>query len=157
MSDGTLPSRSGQLQGLSLIERFWAYAVIPKERQQDCWVWTGERQKAGYALIRHNGKRQTATRLSWSIHHGKPFPLGKIACHSCDNPRCVNPHHIWPGTNRDNVLDSIKKGRFRPADTCRRGHPRTQENTSFLKRPGRLKPVCKICRRENYRAKRCAT
>lgn len=148
----TLPSRAGKLQGLTLEQRFWAYVVVPANRERECWTWTGERQKAGYALVRHKGKRQTASRIAWSIHHGKAFPQGKLACHSCDNPGCVNPHHIWPGSDKENMQDAIAKGRFRtrkaPVMFCKNGHPFSSENTQIrIKKTGKTMRVCRACSR----------
>lgn len=64
-----------------------------------CWVWLG-------------GESAGADRRSWEIHYG-PIPVGRMVCHSCDNPRCVNPEHLWLGTNRQNINDARMKGRLR--------------------------------------------
>ncbi len=80
----------------------------------DCWPWVGKStRRRGYGVISHNNKTMTASRLSWIFHHGE-IPSKKIfVCHKCDNPPCINPNHLFLGTNSDNVRDAIKKGRHK--------------------------------------------
>ena len=74
-----------------------------------CWLWLGCHDKDGYGFIRIEGKNKKAHRVSYEMKHGA---LGKfLACHSCDTPECINPDHIFPGTNGDNQRDSARKGR----------------------------------------------
>lgn len=97
----------------SLLERFW-----PKvEQSAGCWIWTGARDAKGYGLMgggsRQQGRSQRAHRLSWEIHNG-PIPHGLHVLHDCpdgDNPSCVNPAHLWLGTELDNARDREAKGR----------------------------------------------
>jgi hypothetical protein len=68
-----------------------------------------------------NGKHRPATQIAWEIDNGKPFPAGMMACHTCDNPGCVNPFHIWPGTMSENIRAAVVKGRHKAnADMQRR-------------------------------------
>lgn len=60
-----------------------------------------------------NGVTIPAARIAWSLFRGIPFPEDKLACHSCDNPSCVNPEHVWPGTHKDNMQDALLKGRLK--------------------------------------------
>ena len=76
-----------------------------------CWIWKSTLSD-GRAQFRVNSKYRPAARVSYELFVG-PIPEGMLACHKCDNPACVNPHHIFPGTHRDNVMDSISKGRFK--------------------------------------------
>ena len=78
--------------------------------QKDCWEWKKPR-KNGYGRFRLMGRVEGAHRASWILHKG-PIPPGIFVCHHCDNPPCVNPKHLFLGTSKDNVQDSLKKGRF---------------------------------------------
>lgn len=75
-----------------------------------CWEWTGRRDRQGYGRLRMNGKECLAHRVAWELTRG-PIPEGMKVCHSCDNPPCIRPDHLWLGTQRDNVLDMEHKGR----------------------------------------------
>lgn len=74
-----------------------------------CWEWQGNTDNHGYGEIRGLGQRR-AHRLSWVIHRG-PIPEGMDLLHHCDNPPCVNPEHLFPGTQGDNNRDRSLKGR----------------------------------------------
>lgn len=77
-----------------------------------CWNWTrGKKTHNGYGETWVNRKRYRAHRLAYIAFVG-PIPKGKVICHHCDNPACVNPDHLWAGTQRENIRDSIRKGRF---------------------------------------------
>ncbi len=89
----------------------------PKERflakvdsTQDCWLWQDALSPSGYGTFHMNGKNHRAHRISYLLFVGE-IPKGHFVCHHCDNPRCVNPKHLFTGTNSDNMKDSGKKGR----------------------------------------------
>ena len=93
----------------TLRERFLAKVVV---RESGCWEWVGFRLKAGYGRIRlsRDEGMSLAHRVAWEGAHG-PIPSGLIVLHRCDNPACVNPAHLIPGTSADNTRDMLRKGR----------------------------------------------
>ena len=76
----------------------------------ECFEWQGARTNKGYGQVRNAGKRVYVHRLVWSLVNG-PIPDGLHVLHRCDNPPCVNPEHLWVGTNLDNARDCAEKGR----------------------------------------------
>ena len=90
------------------LNRFWSKAN--KISPNDCWEWIGSRTIKGYGLFCIEGKNMRAHRLSWQVANGE-IPEGLCVCHHCDNPSCVNPNHLFLGTNQDNTKDRVRKGR----------------------------------------------
>lgn len=74
-----------------------------------CWVWMGS-LVYGYGQASRGDKSIRAHRLSYETYKG-PVPKGMCVCHTCDNPCCVNPDHLFLGTHKDNAEDKVKKGR----------------------------------------------
>lgn len=90
-------------------ERFWEKVA----KGEGCWEWQGRRTKPGYGRFWPQGLKGPAVqahRIAWELVNG-PIPAGLYVCHSCDNPPCVRPDHLWLGTNRENQLDAVAKGR----------------------------------------------
>jgi hypothetical protein len=90
---------------------------LPKDRfmkfvdkTETCWLWKGFIFSTGYGEFHLNKKTTTSHRASWLLHKGE-IPNGLIICHTCDNPKCVNPAHLFLGTHKDNSQDMSKKGR----------------------------------------------
>lgn len=75
-----------------------------------CWIWTANSSTRGYGVINKDGDNCRAHRVSWEISNG-PIPDGLCVLHSCDNPPCVRPSHLFLGTVQDNSLDMVSKGR----------------------------------------------
>jgi hypothetical protein len=96
--------------------RFWQYV----QKTETCWLWTGSTDANGYGrftAVYLDGRRRSSTshRYSYELHYGK-IPDGMLACHKCDRPGCLNPSHLFLGTEQDNNRDKIKKNRHRKAD-----------------------------------------
>lgn len=99
----------------SIVDRFWTNV----SKTETCWLWSGAKkeprrsQPIGYGriVLSYEPLRQAyAHRISWEIHHG-PIPKGKQVLHDCDNPPCVNPNHLFLGTQLDNMKDCATKQR----------------------------------------------
>lgn len=83
--------------------------------QIGCWEWTGAkmptgRGELGFKDIDGKWRYKYAYRVSYELYRG-PIPNGMLVCHTCDNPSCVNPHHLFLGSVQDNASDMVKKGR----------------------------------------------
>lgn len=85
-----------------------------------CWVWCAGLTKPGrpngkhiYGIAHWRGKTRRAHRVSWEVHRG-PIPPGLCVLHKCDNPPCINPDHLFLGTQSDNARDMLAKGRGAP-------------------------------------------
>ncbi len=99
-----------RVKTLPLDVRFWRH--VKKVEGDGCWEWQGCLYDGGYGLFRLDGRNQRATRVAWLILHG-PIPEGIKVLHTCDNPPCVRPDHLFLGTDADNARDKMLKGRAR--------------------------------------------
>jgi hypothetical protein len=92
------------------IERFWSF--VKKGRRNECWLWQGGGNPDRYGNFsvgpRNSCKQYSAHRLSYFLHHGEPQHL---VLHKCDVPRCVNPNHLYDGTQLQNRRDCMKRNR----------------------------------------------
>jgi hypothetical protein len=90
-------------------DRFWAKVEV--EGPDGCWLWTAATDDWGYGVFGwFDGKNQKAHRIVFAHLHG-PIPAGMKVCHTCDTPSCVNPAHLFLGTDKDNQDDALRKGR----------------------------------------------
>ena len=90
--------------------RFWSKVNILES--DSCWEWTDHVDSGNYGRFKINGKSWKASRVAWTLINGEIPAEGKnCVCHSCDNPICVNPNHLFLGSIADNNLDRDKKGR----------------------------------------------
>jgi len=76
----------------------------------DCWEWVASCDKDGYGVCYMKGVRRKAHRVAYALAYGKT-PAHLYVLHTCDNPSCCNPEHLWLGTNRQNIDDMVSKGR----------------------------------------------
>jgi hypothetical protein len=96
-----------------IVDRFWSKVNYPGN-DQDCWLWIGgpyNTPKYGhYGLFWLNNKNIRVTKFSWEFYNG-PIQDGILVCHKCDTPKCVNPEHLFLGTDQDNMNDRAQKRR----------------------------------------------
>ena len=95
--------------GYTLLERLLNKVIV--NDVTDCWEWQGGKNNIGYGLIRDEKRMRTTHRVSYEEHTQIKIPRYLCVCHSCDNPICVNPSHLWLGTIKDNMQDMFAKGR----------------------------------------------
>jgi len=102
---------------------------ITIDESTGCWLWTGSKNQLGYGMIQRRNKEVgilnlSAHRASYE-HHKGPIPDGMKVCHTCDVRHCVNPAHLWLGTQADNMQDMQDKGRQRYGGTLGYHRPTT--------------------------------
>lgn len=85
---------------------FWSRLM----HRDGCMVWSGSKNRHGYGTVRYKGRCLLVHQLSWILKNG-PIPEGMCVCHSCDNPTCGKPDHLWLGTHKENMDDMTRKGR----------------------------------------------
>lgn len=86
--------------------RFWEKV----SKDEECWLWNGARNRDGYGEFCLEGRNISSHRYSWILHYGD-IPNGLQVLHKCDNAPCVNPEHLFTGTQLDNMIDMDRKGR----------------------------------------------
>ena len=144
------------------IQAFWL--KVERGNPDECWLWKGEpgaKCYGNWAPFGRYGRRFKANRIAWFLSTGHD-PLYLYVCHTCDNPRCVNPSHLFAGTGTDNQLDAVRKGRHAGPSQglldharrrgqrkrCKRGHLYTAETTAVHVKPnGNKYRSCKLCQR----------
>jgi hypothetical protein len=141
---------------ISFTERFWSHV----HKTEGCWLWTGPTKgnKTDYGIVTLNGKTMSSSRAVWFLVNGDPGKL--FVLHTCDNSMCVNPDHLYLGTQCDNVRDREERhrGNILTAVTiaaklkssnpyCKRGHLLSGSNL-YLTKDGRS---CNACHAERQR------
>lgn len=121
----------------SKLKYLFSINVIPLDDKEACWLWRGTcNVKSGYGVLKCDGVLYLAHRLSYVLHY-KPIDFTLHVLHDCDNPPCVNPHHLDPGTDQDNhdhmvLRDRQSKGESRPAAKL------NDELVRYIRREARL-------------------
>lgn len=133
----------------TLAARFFRKVIIGSS--EECWLWIGSKNQNGYGRFSVDYKTQASHRVAYWLHHGTPPPPWLCVCHTCDNPSCVNPAHLWAGTISQNMLDASAKGRLPRKGIkhvlvrthCKKGHELAMPTGS-----------CRTCRNLSYVAYR---
>ena len=139
--------------------RFWA--KVQKKSENECWDWQGAKNSKGYGQFFTGGSSKSVHRLSYQLHN-LAIPDGLIICHRCNNRSCVNPAHLYAGTNFDNMKQASEEKRLHSQSKthCKNGHEFTPENTVYRKQgkkegraPDSVYRYCRACGKE-WRKKR---
>ena len=94
-------------RGMTPEEKLYFYT---KKNYGGCWEWTGGKNDKNYGYLWVDGRNISAHRFRWMTFYGE-IPKGKQVLHHCDNPECTNPDHLFLGTQKDNMMDMVAKGR----------------------------------------------
>ena len=137
------------------VDRFWRRV----SKGDECWLWTAYKS-GGYGVLccGRRGLNRRAHRVAWEITNG-PIPEGLYVCHSCDNPSCVRPAHLFLGTQSHNMSDMWRKER-RPRKLatprqlkthCKYGHS-LGDAIVGRNQQGYRRRACRVCSRAACRA-----
>lgn len=134
-------------------EKFLFYVT----KGNGCWIYSGEINRNGYGVVRISSKGVTkriyAHRFSYSYYKDISIPSNYNVNHICDVRRCVNPEHLYLGTQRDNMRDRTERNRHHNSikEFCKNGHLFSSENT-YIRKNGNRK--CKQCTLDSSKRRR---
>lgn len=138
-----------RIRGMTLADRL-AYHTEP-EPMSGCWVWVGARNPKGYGRVFANGKMEQAHRVVYELLVG-PIPVGLTLDHHCRLRCCVNPGHVEPVSNKENLRRGVGfPGENARKTHCPKGHTYTLENTAVVRVGIKTNRHCRTCLRELYR------
>lgn len=98
------------MNSIDPVKRYWPKVQVNKPNE--CWPWIASTNQKGYGCFKWEGHQSNAQRFAWILKHGT-IPDGLHVLHSCDNPSCQNPKHLFLGNNDKNIQDKMNKGRHR--------------------------------------------
>lgn len=114
--------------------RFWAKV----EKSEGCWLWQAAKDRDGYGWFKVSGRQVYAHRVAYEMQAGEPAGQFQV-CHACDTPSCVNPAHLFVGTQAVNSADMVAKGRQAKGDRHgARTHPERVPRGEHNKGGGKL-------------------
>lgn len=121
----------------SLCPRHWSLKQRLEHRgirdpETGCILWTGSRTTNGYGGLNFKGRHWQAHRASWAVNRGA-IPDGLLVCHRCDVRTCINPEHLFLGTQKENMADKVAK----------QGHERRTEEGPE-RRPSKAPEIMRI-------------
>lgn len=110
----------------------------PEQDANGCILWLGAVGRGGYGICGWNKKVWSTHRLAW-INANGPIPESMHVLHTCDVRNCINPDHLWLGTNADNVADKLRKGRASAMSGTLNGNAKiTEADAARIKQDSRL-------------------
>lgn len=110
---------------------FWDRVYSHVAQDGECLIFSGCKDQFGYGRIHRDGRLVRIHRAVWERDHGS-IPDGMVICHTCDRPACINPDHLFIGTQADNIADMNSKGRQR--GTAGSDHPGAKLNEDAVLR-----------------------
>ena len=126
----------------NILERFWSKV----EKTDGCWIWRGTKDWKGYGDFMIRKKHHRAHKLAYELLVGS-VPENRVLDHLCRNRGCVNPAHLEPVTNTENIRRGVRKTL---QTHCKRGHPLEGDNLRPLKLKKGVRE-CVTCHRQHQR------
>lgn len=137
-------------------QRFWSF--VDRRGPDECWEWTGGRDPDGYGIFSDRDRHSVRAHRFVIVLVTGEQPVDKVL-HHCDNPPCVNPAHLYQGSQFDNERDKLVRGHHAYASRthCKNGHEFTPKNTRWRYVDGhRSARICRACARDQGRRRRAS-